>query len=211
MSRCVVNVATGRYVKGQERLQNAVDGLGEKLVSWREMPPGCPSHADVPYAFKAFALKAASRDFDQLLWADASIVIDKPLEKIWKYAAEHGVWFSRNGYQNSEWTSKSALADLGVTPEENDQVEHVSATAFAIDLNHPKGQKFLSAYHYLASETRAFCGPWTGGVGVQHRHDQTAASVIVWRLGVPLTNPPALFAYRGGETEDTVLIADGAY
>jgi hypothetical protein len=211
MSRCVVNVSTGRYIKGQERLQQAVDGLREKLIAWRQMPAGCPSHADVPYAFKAFALEAASRDFDQLLWADASIVVARPLDAIWRHAEEHGVWFSRNGYRNSEWTATSAYQDLGVTPEENEQIEHVSATAFAIDLNHPKGKMFLSAYYYLASETRAFCGPWTGGIGVQHRHDQTAASVIAWRLGLPLTSPPAFFAYRGGETEDTVLIADGCY
>lgn len=211
MNRCVVNVATGRYLRGQERLRYALNGLSEKLVSWPEMPEGCPPHQEVPYAFKAYALKAASRDYDQLLWADASIVVATPLQAIWEHAAEHGVWFSRNGYQNSEWTAQSAYSDLGVSPEENELIPHVVATAFAVNLKHGNGRAFLDKYFHLASETRAFCGPWVGGVGVQHRHDQTAASVIAWRLGVPLTEPPAFFSYRGGETEKTVLIADGKY
>jgi hypothetical protein len=211
MSRCVVNVATGRYIAGQVRLQKALDKFGEKLLAFCDLPRGCPLHLDVPYAFKAFALEAASLDFDQLLWADASIVVAKPLDSIWRHAGKHGVWFSRNGYNNSEWTATSAYPDLGVTPEENEQIPHVSAGAFAVDLCHPKGHAFLVEYFRMASETRAFCGHWTGGIGVQHRHDQTAASVIAWRLGVPLTEPPTYFSYRGGETEDTILIADGAY
>jgi len=47
-----------------------------------------------------------------------------------------------------------------------------------------------------------------------HRHDQTAASVIAWRLGFELTNPPNIFAYgRAGEAHDerTILLADGSY
>ena len=42
-----------------------------------------------------------------------------------------------------------------------------------------------------------------------HRHDQTALSVIAWRLGVQLTNCPRWFSYAGGETEETCLIAKG--
>ena len=44
-----------------------------------------------------------------------------------------------------------------------------------------------------------------------HRHDQTALSVIAWRLGCVLDAPPDTFAYKGGENEKTILIADGAY
>lgn len=211
--RVVVNVATGaHYQKGQARLLGAFRAIGETCALWRELPESWPSHADVPYAFKAFALKAAADvGYRLLLWADACIVPAGLLSRIWEHAMEHGVWMSRNGYWNSEWTAESAYADLGVTREENQRIPHVVATAFALDLEHPKGAEFLAEYFRLASTTRAFCGPWTGGIGVQHRHDQTAASVIAWRLGIPLTDPPDFFAYKGGETERTVLVADGAY
>ena len=51
-----------------------------------------------------------------------------------------------------------------------------------------------------------------GDAGVLgHRHDQTALSVIAWQQGLKLTNPPEIFAYKGCETAETILIADGAY
>src|SRR5882757_9105556 len=72
MSRCVVNVATDRFVKGQRRLESL---LTVPLVKWTDtFPVGAPPHEDVPYAFKPWALKAAAdAGFQTLLWADACI------------------------------------------------------------------------------------------------------------------------------------------
>jgi len=211
MKRCVVNLATGYFLKGQARLKERVTdaaflGLDNPAVI------GAPSHAEKPYAFKSYALKAAERlGFTSLLWADACIVPTGPLDRIWERVAKYGVWFSKNGYWNYEWTANSAYADLGVTVEENKKIQHVVGGAFALDLTHAVGRTFLAEHFRLASETRAFCGPWTGGIGVQHRHDQTVSSVLAHRLQIPLTDPPDYFAYRGGETDRTLLVADGNY
>jgi hypothetical protein len=92
------------------------------------------------------------------------------------------------------------------------------------------GARFLSEYLVLA-QSQAFIGPitnsnfpgaqWSGNPAKcspcgppdvrGHRHDQTAASVIAWRLGMKLSDTPEWFAYRGQETDKTCLIADGAY
>lgn len=210
--RCICNVATGRYVAGQNRLMRHPHVRHIDKFCWtNEMPPGSPDHHSVPYAFKAYALAhAAGRGYTTLLWADSSIVPHQSLDGLWERIEREGCWISRNGYRNSEWTAKSAYAELGVTEEENEQIEHVVATTFGVSLAHPVGRRVFDEYFRLA-QTKAFCGPWTGGVGVQHRHDQTALSVCAWRAGVELTLPPAWFCYRGGETADTVLIADGAY
>lgn len=116
----------------------------------------------------------------------------------------------------------------------NRDIEHVVATSFGLNMAHPKGQAFLTEYLRLARDTQAFCGPWMnsnysvdgGPTGIVnpprlapcgppdvrgHRHDQTAASVIAWRLGFELTSAPNIFAYKGRESENTILIADGAY
>ncbi len=240
-SSCVCNVATDRYCTGQARLVAALDMTKTSFLGWADMlPPGSPQHSQVPYAFKAYALMEAAQTHELVMWCDASIVPIKPLDRIWEYASEHGAWFSRNGFTNYQWTADSAYPDLfsalrdgdffyiNLARANNRAIEHVVATAFALDLSHPTGRAFLDEYYRLASETKAFCGPWTNTAGVTpdkpprfgncgpkdvlgHRHDQTAASVIAWRLGIPLTNPPDLFSYRGGETEATILIADGAY
>lgn len=205
--RCIVNVSTGLYVKGQMRLLALLNGDAKAFWSDR-LPEGCPPHEAVPYAFKAFALKEASQQFTSLLWIDAAVLPgDRPLADLWERIEREGYWFSKNGYRNSEWTNHAALTDLGVTAAENENIQHVVATAFGLNIAHPLGRGFIEEYYRLAN-TRAFCGPWRGGKGLQHRHDQTAASVIAHKLGMKLTDPPEWFAYRGGETSGTALIAD---
>jgi len=257
--RVIINVSTGSYTTGQARLEKA---FREEWTSlYRDvLPRGCPQHTDVPYAFKAFALKEAAETWDTLLWADACIVPGaRPLADLWEKIERDGVWLARNGWSNYEWTADSAYpalfgeaidengcvvrcvpdaAAMGHWREVNRNIPHVVATAFGVSLKHPKGRAFLDEYSRLASKTKAFCGPWINaafrelppGLDVSnevirdgrfalcgppdvrgHRHDQTSASVIAWRLGVELTSCPEWFAYRGGETDKTCLIADGAY
>ncbi len=170
MSRIVVNVATGHYVKGQRRLLDSLGGTG--AIRWTdELPEGSPTHKDVPYAFKAYALEWARKNgYTQILWTDASIVALKSLDTIWDYSAEHGVWFANNGWNNAQWTCDAAypllfplplddeprapewkgsdtrgleLRTLEVARRVNSRVPHVVATAFAIDLNHKNGQTLV--------------------------------------------------------------------
>lgn len=220
MKGFVVNVATGdHYIKGQKRLTQAL-GSGASMLAWTNiLPAGSPPHREVPYAFKAFALQdAAERGNSLLLWADASILPIGSLGPLFDRIYENGYWISRNGWMNSEWTADSAYEDLGVTREENATIPHVVATAFGINALHPKGREILNEYVRLA-KTRAFCGPWRNCAETPcgppstlgHRHDQTALSVIAWEMGLELTDPPAWFAYKGGETPDTVLLAAGDY
>jgi hypothetical protein len=246
MSRCIVSIGTDRYARGLERLRKAFFHEWTWTCAWFQ--EGWPTHEERPYAFKAYALKeqADEGDEDTLLWCDACIVPGaRPLADLWEYIEENGVWLARNGWTNYEWTADDSYPAL--FPEfwtnqqmstehvwenmraANREIEHVVATAFGVSLKHPKGRAFLDEYYRLASETKAFCGPWQNMTGSPpsmftdraypcgppdvrgHRHDQTAASVIAWRLGVPLTNCPEWFSYRGGETDKTCLVADGAY
>jgi hypothetical protein len=217
--RCVVNLSIGqRYLRGQDRLKQSIKDPNVAFRFYTNgYPVNCPNHQEMPFAFKAYCLKEAAQQFDQLLWCDASIVARQSLEPIWEHAAQHGVWLSKNGWKNFAWTSRAAYCEL--FPElaykdaerENLGIEHVVAGAFALDLAHHNGMIFLEEYFRLASSTRAFQGPNKGPVGIAHRHDQTAASVLAWRLKIPLTDPPKPFAYYGGETDDTVLMADGRF
>jgi hypothetical protein len=111
----------------------------------------------------------------------------------------------------------------------NRMIPHVASTAFGVSLLHPVGRRIFDEFVRL-SKTPAFHGAWRNlnstAYPVQgekraeynappdvlgHRHDQTALSVIAWREGCKLTDCPDVFAYKGGETEDTILIADGEY
>lgn len=257
MKRIVVNVSTGsHYIKGQARLAAKLKELGEETFFFRDvLPEGCPPHAAVPYAMKPWSLKQVAEQLqpDLILWADASIFPLRSLEPIWARIFRDGYWLGKEGWLNGTWTAESAYPDLfapemaeGVDMqtlrESNKHIPHVVATAFGLNLRHEKGAAFLKEYFRLASETRAFCGPWMNsnhpdaagkpvdGVRVAPcgppdvrgaRHDQTAASVIAWRLGFELSEPPSPFAYANfrpdgtfhleDQDERTILCAHGAY
>jgi hypothetical protein len=196
------------------RLWEALKGYGETLRWWDdEWPIGTDSH---PYGFKIYALEAALRQgFDTLLWCDSSIVPIAPLTSLWNLIESQGYWFSRNyhGATNGEWCCDSALPILEVSREESFKIPHVVATAFGLDLRCPLAQEWLSEWKRLML-VGAFDGPHCGGSSDPrvkgHRHDQAAASVLCWRMGMKLTTPPEWFvdADQGGEaTEETVLVA----
>jgi hypothetical protein len=178
-------------------------------------------------------MQAWAKGFTTLLWCDASILPIKPLTPLWNRIESDGYWISRNGWTNYEWTADSAYPELFPTifdgrlteelalqraREVNKQIPHVVATTFGVSMEHEVGREFLQEYLKLANGS-AFNGPWTNSVTTRcgsqevlgHRHDQTAASVIAWRLGCALTNPPEYFAYSGGQIDKTILLADGAY
>ncbi len=249
MSRIVVSVATDSWIRLQDRLLRKMHDVGEATLYWRQqLPPGSPPHREAgvcaatladsirPYAFKAYALKAAeAAGHTSLLWCDACIVPLRSLAPLWDRIEQDGYWICRNGWMNDTWTANSAYSDLwpeasgdkiGTAMSENGRIPHVVATAFGISLKHSIGRAFLDEYYRLASETRAFCGPWVntnnpenadtgwgyprgpcGPANVRgHRHDQTCASVIAWRLGMVLDSPPTLFAYEN-PAQTTILQA----
>ena len=249
MSRTIVNVATDSWVRGQRRLMDKCEEFGEPIRRWTDIfPPKCPphwmrgflagktEHECRPYAFKAYALEEARcQGIGTLLWLDASVVPLKPLTPIWERIERNGYWILQNGWTNDQWTAEDAYQDLfpGLplewAIEQNRHFAHVVGTVFGLDTTKPLGSVFLSEYFRLASETRAFCGPWqnsnapsvakrnqdrrAGPCGpptvLGHRHDQTAMSVIAHNLHMTLDADSGWFAYEGGETENTILVAKG--
>lgn len=233
--RAIVSAGSGRYVKGLDRLTEWCSANDVEYFAWRNhWPSGSPTHQDVPYAFKAYALREAiAAGAKTLLWADACILPIRPLKPLWERIERDGYCISNQAgpghkmaWSNYEWTADSAYPDLfpemtslGAARVINATIPHVVATTFGISMEHPTGRAIFEEYFRLANETKAFCGPWVnasfapcGPDDVRgHRHDQTALSVIAWRLGCQLAPMREVFAYRGDETTDTILMADGSY
>ena len=201
-------------------MKKSFSSIGESVLCWTDaMPPNSPPHSVVPYAMKAHAIRAA-RDtgFDLVLWADACILPHGPIEPLWDRIEDDGYWISNNGWKNGEWCSDASLPLIGITREEAMAQKHVVATAFGLNLRSDIGAGIFDEYLRMA-QNGAFCGPWKNDVGqassdprvLGHRHDQACLSAIAHRFGCVLTDPPSVFAYRGGETAETILVADGNY
>lgn len=223
------SVATGaHYIRGQSRLRASMRRWAPEAFefAWTDkLPEGCPPHRASPYAFKSYALMYAKQaGFKRLLWADSCIVALSPLDRIWEHAEEYGAWIGDNGFSSATWTADSAYPilfpgiEIEAAREINRKIPHVVATAFAVDLSHPVGGALLSEYHRLGQEG-AFLGPWSNTPKTPcgppecrgHRHDQAALSVLADRYLIPLTQSPDIFAYYGGETDQTILSADGGH
>jgi hypothetical protein len=248
--RAIVSVATGPFVRGLDRLTEWCAAHDTEYVTWRgRLPNGAPSHADVPYAFKPFAMNAAAVEATTLLWCDSCMIPIKPLDPVWEQIERDGYLVFNNGYSNYEWTADSAYPDLfadvyrdlpahfdklDATRNMNRNIKHVVGGLIGLDLTQQIGKDFLAEWYRLA-KTRAFCGPWInsnyphtvsprprsgwapcGPPDVRgHRHDQSALSVIAWRLGCKLTEAPNLFSYAQLNVlppdPRTVILADGGY
>lgn len=314
MKRLVVSYATGRYVTGLKRLDQAVlleHGAGAFMMPWGHppyynaqdakgiagswpIPNAWPSHATIPYGFKAYALKAAmNAGAESILWADAAILPIRSMEPLWEKIEREGAWIHNGGWKNGQWCADSWYPEIfnpqfpmQYAPEEcrggtcsplwsceahqplstencavtldpakdaqrsqrrmdlwreiNKDIPHVVATTFGLNVKSEIGASILNEYYRLASETKAFCGPWWNSNGERedyrkhagaapcgppstlgHRHDQSCLSIIAHRHGVKLTEGAEIFDYSDrrpdgtlhleDQDERTILLADGSF
>ena len=215
IKRAIVNVTIstpGRnYIVGQRRLLGEFPD--ETKIMWSEqLPTYSPSHAQIPYAFKAWALKAAQcqHRVDTVLWTDACIISGpRPLKELWEHVEREGYWICNNGYTNYEWTAESAYPDLfpGIkdAKEENAQIPHAVGTAFGLNLQSTICKAFLDEYLRLA-QTDAFKGPW---VNANHEEGKRQLEYARRRgipaQGVASCGPPDVRGHRHDQTAISVI------
>ena len=203
--RAIVSVGTGHY---GEKLDRLLSNIGDApSIYWKELPQTWPTHHQVPYGFKAYAINSASYNASTILWCDSSIVPIKPLDSLFDLIEKQGYWFSENlpygrldlpAHNCGEWCADTALAPLGIEREEAFRIPQIIATSFGLDLSNPRIKEFFDQFMRLARDETAFKGPWRNDDGQAskdsrvkgHRHDQTVLSVLAWRYGMNLTTPP---------------------
>ena len=223
--RVIVNVATRPGdVRGQKRLASSlsVHGEGVPLLQWtNSLPPGSPAHADVPYAFKVYALEEAARQgFTSVLWVDASVwfvrsprVMFEWMEGEGAYACELG-----GGYVAGTWCSDAALPLLGMGRERAFDVPLMFGGCYGASTTHPTGKTLLKSLSQHARD-RSFRGAWTNKNRevstdcrvLGHRHDMPALSWTAHKLGLLADTKPAMFVIDGHEqsTERVVALCRG--
>ncbi len=198
MKACVVNFANGiRYSKGQLRLKETFLKNGYEgdfaFYSNENQLSGCPSHKKVPYAFKAYALEVQmKKGYDILIWADSLIMLMVPFQRVLDRIKENGYILPLNGWTTGQWCSDAALITLGITREEAFTYKHIMACLMAFDITIDRNKEFLCQY-FARAKDGTFKGDWkndkkqvsTDSRVLGHRHDQTAASVIAIKLGMP--------------------------
>ncbi len=231
MSRCVLNVAVGGwYPQGQQRLLDSLKSVGytgHTLVWTEAYPPGSPTHAQLPYGFKAYALAAAvAAGHDSLLWLDASCWAVKPVEPLFDeiereghcFSTEVDPRFSTEPWKAGQWLKDEALATLGITRDEAMTIPLLGGMFMGVCLKHERSKRWLDDFIRICQDGHTLVGAMRNVGGsvskdprcLGHVADQAIAAVLAHRYGMALTNPPVWRDwYRPDIDERTVITARG--
>jgi hypothetical protein len=194
----VVSLATDAFSASLARLDRSLDRVGfggTRALWWPGMlPQGCPSHEDVPFAFKPFCLaEAAKAGASRLLWLDSTCMALLPLDVLFAEIEQSGYLLFRNGSRRvGEWASDAALELFGLARDDAMELPEVNAAAIGLDVGDPVAAEFLRRWLHTARASSAFRGASSNDSGavssdprVQgHRHDQTVAGILAHELGM---------------------------
>jgi len=190
MGRAVVNAHNdkGWYSKGQQRLKESLNGHHEALCFYANFPNDLFSKSN-GYNVKPSALYEAAKTHSQLLWLDCSCWVIKDLQPIWDIVDSQGYYFINSGFNCSNYCNDKSLEYFGITRDEAEKIPMISSGCFAIDIKSEKG-----AIIYQIFIQSAIDNIFDNGTGskdsryIAHRHDQSALSIILHKLGCSIEN-----------------------
>jgi hypothetical protein len=197
MSNCIVSVGVGAWhPQGIDRLEQSLKDVGWQggVLTFRSVyPPASPTHQEVNYGFKIYAIEeAVSQGYRNVLWVDSSVWAVKNPEPIFSIIQNQGYYLWDSGYRCSEWINDKTLNAFGITRAEAHDIAMISANIMGFDVQTEVSKTFL-AHWRSAMANGLFNGPWTRQEGDQeeppyrgHRHDQSSASLIAKKMGLSL-------------------------
>lgn len=155
MTRAIVSVAVGeRYAPFGTRLEQSLlmYGAADLVRVWREWPPGSPSHQEMHYAFKAFAVKqAVDVGYRYVMWLDAGCKAVGPMEPLWQVVERDGYYFSSGDRMPlGEWISDRGLAHFSMLRDDAMNLQVFGGTPVALDMARPECVDFLTEWLELA-------------------------------------------------------------
>lgn len=210
-----------RYIASQQRQEQslkdvAFDGDYFHFHSPSELQ--CPPHMEVPYAFKPYAMaQVAAMDYDVIIWMDSVVHAVKPLTALVSHIVTYGhAFFDNTQWAIGDYTSDECLKYFALSRDEAFRAPMIMACVMGLDMRHGTSKLFFQQYLQAAKDKVAYQGAWTyqrvvseyyGKQILGHRHDQSAASCIIHKMGLSLlTGPETFFAY--GTYADTHKISE---
>ena len=205
----IINCSVGGwYGAGADRLQRSLiyEGFGGDIRIYKDYPAGCPAHeGDGQYNFKPYCFKEA---FDSgvkvAIWADASMWCIKNPMPLLDYVNDNGIYFFKSGYSLAETATDRLLEYAQVTREELVDVSEFATGLVGINIDNPMGKYFYEQW-YQYMQDGMFGGnrvhdlrDSTHPMFKFSRQDQSAASMILYKMGVITAGENQDFqAYKG--------------
>src|SRR5258706_9429489 len=144
--RCILNVATGRYVPHQARLVKSIAQAGWTggLLRWTErLPEGSPGHEQAPYGFKLYAFaEALKKGYTSLLWLDAPCSAESPLDPVFDVVERDGHAFVSSGEKLGNWASDACLQAFGISRDQAMEMALLNGAFIGLDLEHARSREW---------------------------------------------------------------------
>jgi hypothetical protein len=218
MKICVINFASGDYVRGQERLRASLKKIGfagDLLFFTNELPPDSPPHDDAPWAFKVYGFaEARRRGYDLALWIDSNGIAIRPLDRLFRRIQRSGYYlWGRRSAAVGEWISDRVLSSFNLSRDEAMKIPEIAAFCVGLNFRSETANRFLDEWLSRARDGFSFRGipkeyslsltnSNAGGVVSTdprvkgHRHDQTVASILAFKYRMK-HSPDGCFDYVG--------------
>ena len=200
----------GWYKAGSERLEKSLifHGYGGDMLFWRnEYPPGSPSHADNPYAFKIYAFREAfRRGYKIVCWLDCSFwAIKNPME-IFDIIVDQGVFAFKSGYNCAQTCSDHLLDAAEMTRDEAEQLPEIATGIVGLNISNPDGKKVFDTWadycdRGLFRNSRTYNpSDSTDPRFMFGRQDQSAFSIAVHKNKISFDYQDFVAYYNNGQT-----------
>jgi hypothetical protein len=192
-----VTFASGGYLKLLDKWKSSI----EKYSSESDMfiftdfsQLGCPSHEEVPYAFKPYAIeRIKSMGYDIVIWCDSCIRLVKDIKMLIPEIKSRGVFLQNDpNHTIGDWANDRSLQYLNVTRDDAMKLPAIYACIMAFDFTQEISLEFLHRWKKSADDG-IFQGKWNNEQKTEsqdvrckgHRHDQTCAELISYQLNIP--------------------------
>lgn len=189
----IVNFSTDAYKRPAARLEHSLQG--HKYLMFKSYDDiGSPTHQQSPYEFKIHAIRAASVFDPVVLWCDSSLWRVGDVKVIEDLILKDGYFMSEAGAWVGQWTNPETKKYFNLTEEEGRVPGGMcmfSAGLLGLDMNSKVAQDFFTQWQDSA-KAGCFSGSWNN-----HRHDQSAGSIIASRLGMKYQRGGQHMSYIG--------------
>lgn len=198
------------YGKGVKRLENSLvhhGFAGKTLLYIDELPPNSPTHEEMAYGFKIYAIDEAIRQGANILcWLDSSLWCIKNPHPLFDLISDKGVVGFRTGYNMAETSSDAALNHFGFTRDEAELLPEIASGLCGLRLDNPDGQKVYSLWREsmllgLSNNSRTHnINDSTDPRMKFARQDQTLWSLAIHKCGLNIDDADFVAYYNGGNT-----------
>ena len=175
-----------------------------RIGGWPNTAEGDLVLAGVPFAFKVCFFREMKRTgYKRVLWVDASILPWADINYIFQLIQRNGFFVQANTHSVGEFMNEDACKFFDVSVEDCSKILSCSAAIFGIDFTNPNTAPIIDTWYEAAKDPYAFFSA---------RSDQSALSIILYKMGLTNMMWPATTLGEPGNTErETLFLMDRSY